>query len=63
VGYNDTIQTPHDFGGPREDLWAFNPLTVHFCNVIRAVDFVESPGTVATRPHACPVRDRRNLAL
>jgi dienelactone hydrolase len=42
VGYNDTIQTPHDFGGPKEDLWAFNPLTVQFWNGIRAVDFVES---------------------
>jgi len=45
VGYNDTIQTPHDFGGPKEDLWAFNPLTVQFWNGIRAVDFLESlPG-------------------
>ena len=26
VGYNDTIQTPHAFGGPREQLWAFGPL-------------------------------------
>ncbi|HXB73833.1 MAG TPA: hypothetical protein VNY05_36680 [Candidatus Acidoferrales bacterium] len=45
VGYNDTIQTPHDFGGLKEDLWAFNPLTLQFWNGIRAVDFVESlPG-------------------
>jgi dienelactone hydrolase len=50
VGYNDTIQTPHDFGGPREDLWAFNPLTVQFWNGIRAVDFVESlPGVNRNR--------------
>ena len=26
VGYNDTIQTPHDFGRPREQLWGFGPL-------------------------------------
>src|SRR5579862_9426220 len=26
VGYDDTIQTPHDFGGPREQLWNFGPL-------------------------------------
>lgn len=45
VGYNDTTQTPHEFGGRREDLWAFNPLTLQFWNGIRAVDFVESlPG-------------------
>ena len=45
VGYNDTIQTPHDFGGLREDLWGFGPLGVQFWNGMRAVDFVESlPG-------------------
>src|SRR5262249_23659562 len=27
VGYNDTLQTPHDFGNkPSEQLWAFGPL-------------------------------------
>jgi dienelactone hydrolase len=42
VGYNDTIQTPHEFGGAREDLWSFGPLGVQFWNGIRAVDFVGS---------------------
>jgi hypothetical protein len=42
VGYNDTIQTPHEFGGAREDLWGFGPLGVQLWNGIRAVDFVES---------------------
>src|SRR5476649_1662783 len=42
VGYNDTIQTPHEFGGAKEDLWGFGPLGVQFWNGIRAVDFVES---------------------
>ena len=42
VGYNDTIQTPHDFGGPVEQLWDFSPLSLLLWNAIRAVDFLES---------------------
>jgi dienelactone hydrolase len=42
VGYDDTIQTPHDFGGRREQLWGFGPLGLQLWNSIRAVDFVES---------------------
>jgi dienelactone hydrolase len=42
VGYNDTKQTPHAFGGEKEDLWNFNPLGLQLWNSIRALDFVES---------------------
>ena len=42
VGYDDTIQTPHDFGGPREQLWGFGPLGLQLWNSIRALDFLES---------------------
>ncbi len=43
VGYNDTIQTPHDFGDrPVEQLWAFGPLGLQLWNGIRAVDFLEA---------------------
>lgn len=42
VGYNDTLQTPHVFGGPREQLWGFGPLGLQLWNSIRAVDFLES---------------------
>jgi dienelactone hydrolase len=50
VGYNDTIQTPHDFGGPVEQLWDFTPLSLLLWNAIRAVDFLESlPGVDAAR--------------
>src|ERR1017187_10285013 len=50
VGYNDTIQTPHDFGGPVEQLWDFSPLSLLLWNAIRAVDFLESlPGVDAAR--------------
>ena len=42
VGYNDTNQTPHAFGGPAEQLWAFGPLGLQLWNSIRALDFVQS---------------------
>ena len=46
VGYNDTIQTPHDFGDkPLEQLWGFGPLGLQLWNSIRAIDFLQSlPG-------------------
>lgn len=46
VGYDDTIQTPHDFGDTaREQLWAFGPFGLQLWNSIRALDFVEAlPG-------------------
>jgi dienelactone hydrolase len=50
VGYNDTIQTPHDFGNPVEQLWHFGPLPLQLWNSIRVVDFLQSlPGVNATR--------------
>src|SRR5215467_6253185 len=43
VGYNDTIQTPHDFGDkPEEELWSFGPLGLQLWNSIRGIDFLES---------------------
>ena len=43
VGYNDTIQTPHDFGTkPEEQLWSFGSLGLQIWNAIRAVDFLAS---------------------
>ncbi len=46
VGYDDTIQTPHDFGDkPVEQLWAFGPLGLQLWNSMRAIDFLQSlPG-------------------
>jgi dienelactone hydrolase len=40
VGYNDTIQTPHNFGTPAEQLWSFGPMQLQLWNSIRATDFV-----------------------
>lgn len=52
VGYNDTVQTPHDFAGPSEQLWSFGPLGLQLWNSIRAIDFLQSladvdPGRIA----------------
>ncbi len=50
VGYQDTRQTPHDFGGWREQLWAFSPLGLQLWNSVRALDYLES------RPDVDPAR-------
>ena len=42
VGYNDTQQTSHNFGGWGETLWAFNPMGLQLWNSIRAVDYLQS---------------------
>jgi len=42
VGFNDTRQTPHSFGGWSEVLWAFNPMGLQLWNSIRAVDYLQS---------------------
>lgn len=42
VGYNDTVQTPHAFGSPAEQLWSFGPFGLQLWNSIRALDFVSA---------------------
>lgn len=42
VGYNDTNQTPHAFGGDAERKWNFGPFSLQTWNSIRALDFLES---------------------
>ena len=51
LGYDDTLQTPHDFGDkPVEQLWAFGSLGLQVWNAIRAVDFLQSlPGVDPNR--------------
>jgi hypothetical protein len=42
VGYDNTIQTPHNFGDkPIEELWGFGPLGLQLWNSIRGIDFLE----------------------
>jgi dienelactone hydrolase len=42
VGYNDTIQTPHEFESREYLLWDFGPYALQLWNSIRVVDFLES---------------------
>jgi dienelactone hydrolase len=45
VGFNDTRQTSHNFGGWSEQLWGFSPMGLQLWNSIRALDYLQSrPG-------------------
>ena len=53
VGYNDSRQLPHTFGGKRETLWGLSLSGLQLWNSIRALDFLQSLPTV--RPDAIAV--------
>ena len=42
VGWNDTMQAPHGFAGPREELWLIGTLSLQLWNSIRVVDYLAS---------------------
>jgi hypothetical protein len=42
VGYNDSRQLTHTFGGPREHLWGLSLAGLQLWNSIRSLDFLES---------------------
>ena len=42
IGYNDSRQLPHTFGGAREKLWGLSLGGLQLWNSIRALDFLES---------------------
>jgi hypothetical protein len=42
IGYNDSRQLPHTFGGRRESLWGLSLAGLQLWNSIRALDFLES---------------------
>ncbi len=42
VGFNDSFQVSHQFGGPRQQLWGINVLGLQLWNSIRGLDFLES---------------------
>jgi dienelactone hydrolase len=49
VGFNDTQQTSHSFGGWLEDLWSFHPMGLQLWNSIRALDYLQSLPDVDAR--------------
>lgn len=42
IGYNDSRQLTHAFGGPREHLWGLSLAGLQLWNSIRALDFLET---------------------
>ena len=42
IGYNDSQQLPHTFGGRRESLWGLSLAGLQLWNSIRALDFLET---------------------
>jgi hypothetical protein len=42
IGYNDSQQLAHDFGGKRESLWGLSLAGLQLWNSIRTVDFLQS---------------------
>ena len=42
VGYNDSRQLTHTFGGARENLWGLSLAGLQLWNAIRSLDFLES---------------------
>lgn len=40
IGYNDSLQIPHTFGGPKENLWGLSLLGLQLWNSLRSVDFL-----------------------
>ena len=41
IGYSDSQQLPHTFGGPRESLWGVSLGGLQLWNSLRSVDFLE----------------------
>jgi hypothetical protein len=41
IGYNDSRQLTHTFGGPRENLWGLNLAGLQVWNGIRGLDFLQ----------------------
>jgi len=53
IGYNDTNQVPHHWGGPREALWSIGPMGIQLWDSIRALDFLTSLPDVDPNRIAC----------
>jgi len=53
IGYNDTRQLPHTFGGDREALWGISLGGLQLWNSIRALDYLESLPMVDPERLAC----------
>ena len=41
IGYNDSLQFPHDWGSPELNLWGIHPFAMQLWTSIRVLDFLE----------------------
>ena len=73
IGYDDSRQLTHTFGGRRESLWGLSLAGLQLWNSIRALDFLESlpyvrrdahrrDGRIGRRHADVPARGRRTSA-
>jgi dienelactone hydrolase len=53
VGYVDSRQVPHTFGGPIEELWGISVLGLQLWNSLQAIDFLVSLPDVDPQCLAC----------
>jgi dienelactone hydrolase len=53
IGYNDSQQIDHKFGGPQESLWGLSLMGLQTWNSIRAIDFLQSLGDVDPERIGC----------
>jgi dienelactone hydrolase len=53
VGYVDSRQVPHTFGGPVEELWGISVMGLQLWNSLRAVDFLLTLPDVDPQRLAC----------
>lgn len=42
IGYNDSLQFSHDWGGPDLNLWGIHPFSMQLWTSMRVLDFLES---------------------
>ncbi len=53
IGYNDSLQFPHGWGGRKEALWGIHPFAMQLWSSVRAVDFVQGLPGVDPERIAC----------
>ena len=53
IGYNDSLQIPHDFQGEREYLWGISLLGLQLWNSIRVLDYLTARTDVDETRIAC----------
>ena len=53
IGYNDSLQFQHNWGGHKEKLWGIHPFAMQLWSSIRVIDFLQSLPDVDPERIAC----------